>query len=120
MLEVAIPASDHRGEIGNNPRHAVASRAPCLFADLVLEPLQALFPHRALSCFEPVAKKFEPLPFKQAIPDVGFVRMKIQAIGLDPRLDFLQRRLRVFRALAGESFAISRQPLRGPCAASGP
>ena len=55
MLEIAIPASDHRGEIGNDPLHAVASRATGLFADLVLEPLQALFPHHAPPRFEPVA-----------------------------------------------------------------
>ena len=78
MLEVAIPASDHRGEIGNNPRHAVASGATCLFAYLVLETL----------------------PFKLTIPNVSFVRAKGQAIGVEPRLDFVQRRLRVFRTLA--------------------
>ena len=75
MLEVAIPASDHRGEVGNDPRHAVASRATCLFAYLVLEPLQALVPHRVLTCLESVAKKLKPSSFKQAIPNMGFVRI---------------------------------------------
>ena len=66
VLEVAIPASDHRGEVGNDPRQTVASGATCLFPYLVLEPLQALFPHPALARFEPVAEKLEALPFYSA------------------------------------------------------
>lgn len=100
VLEVAIPASDHRGEVGNDPRQAVASGATCLFAYLVLEPLQALFPYPALSRFEPVAQKLESLPFYSAIPDVGLVGMQGQAVGFDPRFDFFQCCVRLFRALA--------------------
>jgi len=83
VLEVAIPASDHRGEAGNYPRQAVASGAMCLFAYLVLEPLQALLPHPTLARLEPVAKKLEPLPFYPAIPDMGLVRMQGEPIFFD-------------------------------------
>jgi len=117
MLEVAIPASDRRGEVGDDPRHAVASGATCLFADLVLEPLQALYPHHALSRFEPVAKKLEPLSFKQAIPNVGFVRVKGQAIGVDPHVDFVQCPLRLFRTLAqdDEVVRVAHHAIAQPC-----
>lgn len=92
MLEVAIPASDHRGEVGNDPHQAVASGATCLFAYLVLEPLQALFPYPALSRFEPVTQKLEALSLYPAIPDVGLVGMQGEAVGFDPRFDFFQCR----------------------------
>jgi len=84
MLEVAIPASDHRGEVGNDFAQAVASGATGLFAYLVLEPLQALFPHPALACLEPVAQKLKTLSRNPAVPDTGFIdyREKLKALGI--------------------------------------
>ena len=76
MLKVAIPASNGRGEVGNDYAQAVASAATRLFSYLVLEPLLALLPHHAPSCLESVAQKFKALPFYQTVPNVGFVRVQ--------------------------------------------
>lgn len=75
MFEIAKPAFDCWGEVGNNYAHAVASGTSRLLAYFVLEPLQALLPHPAPACLKPVAQKFETLPLYQTVPYMGLVRV---------------------------------------------
>lgn len=51
MLEIAIPSSAHRVEVGNDPPKTVASRTPREQAPFILPGRQALIPHPALARF---------------------------------------------------------------------
>ena len=76
VLEVAEPAAQHRIETGNHAGKAVATGAPSLSSDAVLEPVEALLTYKALAALEPLAEEVEAFPGLTAVADMRLVRMQ--------------------------------------------
>src|SRR5688572_8890590 len=98
MFEVAVPASQSRIERRNHAFNGVTHVTLRLVADFIAQRHQTFLAYPTLSCFKPVTQKLEPLPLHPTIPDMGFIRMKCQAIRAHPSSHPSQRCFRFLSA----------------------
>src|SRR6266568_1061140 len=96
MLEVSEPASQCPIEIGDDSLEAIPARSSRLCSDRILDAAPTLLANKPPSSFEPITEELEPLPRRQAVADMRFVRMQTQAVLCHPSTDFRQGSVGLF------------------------
>ena len=84
VLEVAEPSPQRRVEVRDDAREAVAARPFRLVPEAVLELVQALLAHVALTGFEPVAEEVETLSRLPAVADMRLLGVQREAVVVHP------------------------------------